>query len=779
MAADSARMAAASPLCNFNGASTRSIPLSPSRFLLHRRAFTPSLVSSEFDGSIRLSSAKLSLLHPHQSRRTRRNFAISAAAAEESKRTVPLGDYRNIGIMAHIDAGKTTTTERILFYTGRNYKIGEVHEGTATMDWMEQEQERGITITSAATTTFWDKHRINIIDTPGHVDFTLEVERALRVLDGAICLFDSVAGVEPQSETVWRQADRYGVPRICFVNKMDRMGANFFRTRDMIVTNLGANPLVLQIPIGAEDSFQGVVDLVRMKAIVWSGEELGAKFNYKEIPEDLVELANDYRSQMIENIVELDDEAMEGYLEGVEPNEEMIRKLIRKGTIGGSFVPILCGSAFKNKGVQPLLDAVVDYLPSPLDVPPMVGTDPENPEVSIERLPSDDEPFAGLAFKIMSDSFVGSLTFVRVYAGKLTAGSYVLNSNKGRKERIGRLLEMHANSREDVKVALTGDIVALAGLKDTVTGETLCDTEYPIVLERMDFPDPVIKVAIEPKTKADIDKMANGLIKLAQEDPSFHFSRDEEINQTVIEGMGELHLEIIVDRLKREFKVEANVGAPQVNYRESISQVSQVKYVHKKQSGGQGQFADITVKFEPLEPGSGYEFKSEIKGGSVPKEYIPGVMKGLEECMNNGVLAGFPVVDVRSTLIEGSYHEVDSSVLAFQLAARGAFREGMRRAGPKMLEPVMKVEVVTPEEHLGDVIGDINSRRGTINSFGDKPGGLKVVDALVPLAEMFQYVSTLRGMTKGRASYSMQLARFEVVPQHIQNKLATKEEVAA
>ncbi|KAM7531159.1 hypothetical protein LguiB_034569 [Lonicera macranthoides] len=811
MAAKSGKMATASSVCNLNGSSRRrTLPLSPppSRFLLHHHrrstATTPSLVSSslsDFYGTLRLTS-NLSILQP-QRRTRRRNFSISAAAAaEESKRTVPLNDYRNIGIMAHIDAGKTTTTERILYYTGRNYKIGEVHEGTATMDWMEQEQERGITITSAATTTFWDKHRINIIDTPGHVDFTLEVERALRVLDGAICLFDSVAGVEPQSETVWRQADRYGVPRICFVNKMDRLGANFFRTRDMIVTNLGAKPLVLQIPIGAEDSFEGVVDLVKMKAIVWSGEELGAKFSYEEIPDDLQELAQDYRSQLFENIVELDDEAMEGYLEGIEPNEETIKKLIRKGTIGGSFVPVLCGSAFKNKGVQPLLDAVVDYLPSPLDVPPMVGTDPENPEVSIERAPSDDEPFAGLAFKIMSDSFVGSLTFVRVYAGKLVAGSYVLNANKGKKERIGRLLEMHANSREDVKVALAGDIVALAGLKDTVTGETLCDTEKPIVLERMDFPDPVIKVAIEPKTKADVDKMSNGLIKLAQEDPSFHFSRDEELNQTVIEGMGELHLEIIVDRLKREFKVSANVGAPQVNYRESISKVSEVKYVHKKQSGGQGQFADITVRFEPLEPGSGYEFKSEIKGGSVPKEYIPGVMKGLEECMSSGVLAGFPVVDVRAALIDGSYHDVDSSVLAFQLAARGAFREGMKRAGPRMLEPIMRVEVVTPEEHLGDVIGDINSRRGQINSFGDKPGGLKalmriignpekcggsrvdhppaeVVDSLVPLAEMFQYVSTLRGMTKGRASYSMQLAKFDVVPQHIQNQLASKEEAVA
>ncbi|CAK8562726.1 unnamed protein product [Lathyrus sativus] len=772
---------ATSSLCNLNGSHRRPIPLS--RFMAsgpgfrshHSLYFTRSSSSHFFGTNVN----SISFASPRVAR-TRRSFSVFAMSTEDSKRAVPLKDYRNIGIMAHIDAGKTTTTERILFYTGRNYKIGEVHEGTATMDWMEQEQERGITITSAATTTFWDKHRINIIDTPGHVDFTLEVERALRVLDGAICLFDSVAGVEPQSETVWRQADRYGVPRICFVNKMDRLGANFFRTRDMIVTNLGAKPLVLQLPIGAEDSFKGVIDIVRMKAIVWGGEELGARFSYEDIPEDLLEQAQDYRSQMLESVVELDDEVMENYLEGVEPDEQTIKRLIRKGSIAATFVPVLCGSAFKNKGVQPLLDAVVDYLPSPLDVPPMNGTDPDNPEITIERIASDDEAFSGLAFKIMSDSFVGSLTFVRVYSGKLTAGSYVLNSNKGKRERIGRLLEMHANSREDVKVALTGDIVALAGLKDTVTGETLCDPESPVVLERMDFPDPVIKIAIEPKTKADIEKMATGLVKLAQEDPSFHFSRDEEINQTVIEGMGELHLEIIVDRLKREYKVEANVGAPQVNYRESISKVSEVRYVHKKQSGGQGQFADITVRFEPLDPGSGYEFKSEIKGGAVPKEYIPGVVKGLEECMSNGVLAGFPVVDVRAVLVDGTYHDVDSSVLAFQLAARGAFREGIRKAGPRMLEPVMKVEVVTPEEHLGDVIGDLNSRRGQINTFGDKPGGLKVVDSLVPLAEMFQYVSTLRGMTKGRASYSMQLAMFDVVPQHIQNQLATKgQEVAA
>ncbi|KAL1547494.1 elongation factor G, chloroplastic-like [Salvia divinorum] len=780
MAAESVMKMSSSAICNLNGSSRR--PLPPVSHSARRRRSTSSAavraLSSSVLASVAIASASTNLSTLRQNQ-TRGSFSVFAMAAGEEKRTIPLKDYRNIGIMAHIDAGKTTTTERVLYYTGRNYKIGEVHEGTATMDWMEQEQERGITITSAATTTFWNKHRINIIDTPGHVDFTLEVERALRVLDGAICLFDSVAGVEPQSETVWRQADKYGVPRICFVNKMDRLGANFFRTRDMIVSNLGAKPLVLQIPIGAEDTFKGAVDLVKMQAVVWSGEELGAKFSYVNIPADLVDLAQEYRAQMVETVVELDDEAMENYLEGIEPDEATIKKLIRKGTISGSFVPVLCGSAFKNKGVQPLLDAVVDYLPSPVDLPPMKGTDPEDPELVLERAASDDEPFSGLAFKIMSDPFVGSLTFVRVYSGKLDSGSYVLNSNKGKKERIGRLLEMHANSREDTKVALTGDIIALAGLKDTITGETLCDPEKPVVLERMDFPDPVIKVAIEPKTKADIDKMAVGLIKLAQEDPSFHFSRDEETNQTVIEGMGELHLEIIVDRLKREYKVEANVGAPQVNYRESISKVTEVKYVHKKQSGGAGQFADITVRFEPLEAGSGYEFKSEIKGGAVPREYIPGVMKGLEESMPNGVLAGYPVVDVRAVLVDGSYHDVDSSVLAFQLAARGAFREGIRKAGPQILEPIMRVEVVTPEEHLGDVIGDLNSRRGQINNFGDKPGGLKVVDALVPLAEMFQYVSTLRGMTKGRASYTMQLAKFDVVPQHIQNQLAQKEEPVA
>ncbi|KAI7838682.1 hypothetical protein COHA_007484 [Chlorella ohadii] len=679
--------------------------------------------------------------------------------------------YRNIGIMAHIDAGKTTTSERILFYTGKSYKIGEVHEGTATMDWMEQEQERGITITSAATTCAWRDHRINVIDTPGHVDFTLEVERALRVLDGAVAVFDSVAGVEPQSETVWRQADKYGVPRICFVNKMDRMGANFYRTRDMVISNLGANPLPIQLPIGAEDSFVGMVDLVKMKALIWNGEELGAKFDEVDIPEDMQELAAEYREKLVEQVVELDDDAMMAYLDGELPDETTIRRLLRKGTIEGKFVPMCCGTAFKNKGVQPLLDAVVDYLPAPTDLADVKGSAVDDPEKEMSRKSSDDEPFSGLAFKIMTDPFVGSLTFVRVYSGVLEAGSYALNAAKGKKERIGRLMQMHANSREDVKEARAGDIVAIAGLKDVITGDTLCDEKAPVLLERMEFPDPVIKVAIEPKTKGDLDKMTNGLIKLAQEDPSFHFSRDEETNQTVIEGMGELHLEIIVDRLRREFKVECDVGAPQVNYREGISRSAEVRYVHKKQSGGSGQFADVAVRFEPGEPGTGFEFRSDIKGGVVPKEYIPGVTKGLEEMMSSGSLAGFPVVDVKATLYDGSYHDVDSSVLAFQIAARMAFREGMKKAGVQLLEPIMKVEVVTPEDHMGDVIGDLNSRRGIVQEFTDKPGGMKLVKSSVPLSEMFNYVSTLRGMTKGRAQYTMQLEKYEVVPNHIQEKI--------
>ena len=704
---------------------------------------------------------------------TRRSIATAAApaASGDGGRVMPLSKYRNIGICAHIDAGKTTCTERVLFYTGKSYKIGEVHEGAATMDWMEQEQERGITITSAATTCEWDGHLINIIDTPGHVDFTLEVERALRVLDGAVALFDSVAGVEPQSETVWRQADKYGVPRICFVNKMDRLGANFFRTVSMIKANLGANPLVLTLPIGSEDAFQGVVDLVTMQAITWNGEELGAKFATGPIPADLEAQAAEYREMLVEAAVDQDDAAMEAYLEGVEPETDALKALIRKGTIGGAFVPVMCGSAFKNKGVQPLLDAVVSYLPSPEDLPDVRGTDVDDGEKEMGRAPTDDAPFSGLAFKIMADQFVGSLTFVRVYSGVLEAGTYVLNANKGKKERVGRLLQMHANSREDVKTARAGDIIAIGGLKDVITGETLCDEKAPIILERMDFPDPVIKIAIEPKSKGDLEKMGTGLSKLAQEDPSFHYTRDEETNQTVIEGMGELHLDIIVDRLRREFKVECDVGAPQVNYRESISRLADIRYVHKKQSGGSGQFADVAIKFEPGEPGSGFTFRSDIKGGVVPKEYIPGVVKGLEEMMSSGSLAGFPVVDVTATLYDGAYHDVDSSVLAFQIAARAAFREGMKKGGARLLEPIMKVEVTTPEEHMGDVIGDLNSRRGLVAEFLDKPANIKLIKASVPLSEMFQYVSTLRGMTKGRAQYSMQLERYEVVPPNIQEKI--------
>jgi elongation factor G len=707
-----------------------------------------------------------------------RTRAVVRAAADESARQVPLNTYRNIGIMAHIDAGKTTTTERVLYYTGRSHKIGEVHEGAATMDWMEQEQERGITITSAATTTSWKDHRINIIDTPGHVDFTLEVERALRVLDGAICLFDSVAGVEPQSETVWRQADKYHVPRLCFVNKMDRMGANYYRTIDMIVKNLGARPCPLQIPIGAEDEFAGVVDLITMKALVWKGEELGASWDVLEIPDDLKEKAEEMRAQMIEIAVEQDDDVMMKYLDGEEPTEEELKACIRKGTCALAFVPVLCGSAFKNKGVQPMLDAVLDYLPAPTDVEDVQGTAVDDAEQKLTRKASDDEPLSALAFKVMTDPFVGSLTFTRVYSGVMDAGSYVWNSVKGKKERVGRLLEMHANERQDIKSARTGDIVAIGGLKDTTTGDTLCEQSKPIILERMEFPDPVIKVAIEPKTKADVEKMSTGLIKLAAEDPSFHFTRDEETNQTVIEGMGELHLDIIVDRLKREFKVEANVGAPQVNYRESISKPGEIKYTHKKQSGGSGQYAEVQIKFEPLEPGSGFEFTTDIKGGTVPKEYIPGVQKGLEEMMGSGIIAGFPVVDMRATLFDGSYHDVDSSVMAFEIAAKGAFREGIAKCAPKLLEPVMQVDVITPEESMGDVIGDLNSRRGAVSELGDKPGGMKTVKAFVPLAEMFNYVSKLRGMTKGRANYSMKLARYEQVPQTIMSALAEERKAA-
>ncbi len=681
----------------------------------------------------------------------------------------PLKNYRNIGIMAHIDAGKTTTTERILYYTGRSYKIGEVHEGAATMDWMEQEQERGITITSAATTCSWDGHRINIIDTPGHVDFTIEVERSLRVLDGAVAVFDSVAGVEPQSETVWRQADRYDVPRICFVNKMDRVGADFYRCVEMLIDRLGATPIVLQLPIGIESDFVGVVDLVMQKAIIWSEESLGADFAYEEIPDDLKDKAQEYRAALIELAVEQDDIVLEAYLGGQEPDAETLERCIRKGTIAGVFVPVLCGSAFKNKGVQPLLDAVVKYLPSPLDVGAVAGTSVDG-ESAVERRPDNSEPFSGLAFKIMTDPFVGSLTFMRVYSGTLQAGSYVVNSVKGKKERVGRMLLMHANTREDIKEAKAGDIVALCGLKYTTTGETLCDPNNKVVLERMEFPDPVIEVAVEPKTKADQEKMSIALSRLAAEDPSFKVSSDNESGQTIIKGMGELHLEVLVDRMKREFSVDASVGAPQVAYRETISKKTDVDYIHKKQTGGSGQFARVKITFEPLEPGSGYEFESKIFGGSIPKEYIPGVSKGLLAAQASGVLAGYPLIDFKATLTDGAYHDVDSSVLAFEIAAKAAFREAIPRAGPCMLEPIMAVEVVTPEDYMGDIIGDLNSRRGQVGSM-DQRGNARVVTAMVPLSNMFGYVNTLRSMSQGRAQYTMQFDHYAKVPQQVADEI--------
>ncbi len=687
-------------------------------------------------------------------------------------RKTPLHMYRNIGIMAHIDAGKTTTTERILYYTGRSYKIGEVHEGAATMDWMEQEQERGITITSAATTCFWNDHRINIIDTPGHVDFTIEVERSLRVLDGAVAVFDSVAGVEPQSETVWRQADKYHVPRICFVNKMDRIGADFYRCVQMMVDRLGANPVVLQLPVGSESEFSGVIDLIRNKWIRWKDESLGAEFTYEDIPAELQEKAASYRADMIEKAVECDDTALEAYLGGEEPSEETLKMCLRKGTITSKLVPVLCGSAFKNKGVQPLLDAVVDFLPAPSDIEAVTGTTIDG-ETELVRRPSDEEPFSGLAFKIMTDPFVGSLTFVRIYSGTLEAGSYVLNSVKDKKERIGRMLLMHANSREDIKFAHAGDIVALCGLKETTTGDTLCDTSKTVVLERMEFPEPVIEVAVEPKTKADQEKMGIALSRLASEDPSFRVTSDNESGQTVIKGMGELHLEIIVDRMRREFKVEATVGQPQVAYRETISKKASVDYTHKKQTGGAGQFARINLEFEPLEPGQGFIFESKIVGGSVPREYIPGVEKGLRTSLDNGVIAGFPVIDFKVTLTDGAYHDVDSSVMAFEIAARAAFREGIPKAAPKLLEPIMSVEVVTPEEYMGDVIGDLNSRRGQVSGM-DSRGNARVVTAMVPLASMFGYVNNLRSLSQGRAQYTMQFDHYEQVPQNVAEEIREK-----
>ncbi len=687
-------------------------------------------------------------------------------------RTVPLNKYRNIGIMAHIDAGKTTTTERILYYTGKSYKIGEVHDGNATMDWMEQEQERGITITSAATTCAWKDHRINIIDTPGHVDFTIEVERSLRVLDGAVAVFDSVAGVEPQSETVWRQADKYKVPRICFVNKMDRTGADFYRCVDMIVDRLGANPVVCQLPIGSEADFIGVVDLIKMKSIIWKEETLGAEFVEQDIGDDFADQAAEYRKKLIETAVELDDEAMEAYLEGVEPDTETLIACIRKGTVSGVFVPVLCGSAFKNKGVQPLLDAVVDFLPSPTDVLAIKGVK-AGTEEEIERHNSDDEPFAALAFKIMNDSFVGSLTFIRIYSGVLEAGSQIQNTVKGKRERVGRMLLMHSNSREDIKEARAGDIVALASLKDTVTGDTLSAINNQVVLERMEFPEPVIEVAVEPKSKKDQEKMGLALSRLAAEDPSFRVTSDSESGQTIIKGMGELHLEIIVDRMKREFQVEANVGQPQVAYRETISRVASVDYTHKKQTGGSGQFARVKITFEPLKPGSGYQFESKVVGGNVPREYIPGVEKGLKTSCDSGILTGFPVIDFKATLTDGASHDVDSSVLAFEIAARAAFREGMMKAGPKLLEPIMRVEAVTPDEYMGDIIGDLNSRRGQVSSM-DQRGNARVITAMVPLANMFGYVSTLRSMSQGRAQFSMFFDHYSEVPRQVSEEIQTR-----
>ncbi|MGH1375415.1 MAG: elongation factor G [Alphaproteobacteria bacterium] len=697
-----------------------------------------------------------------------------------------IDNYRNFGIMAHIDAGKTTTTERVLYYSGKSHKIGEVHDGAATMDWMEQEQERGITITSAATTTFWEgpaggnydgeKFRLNIIDTPGHVDFTIEVERSLRVLDGAIAVFDANAGVEPQTETVWRQADKYSVPRMCFVNKMDKIGADFYNTVKEIDTRLGAVPCVIQLPVGAESDFAGVVDLIKMKAIIWDAETLGAAFHEEEIPADLADKAAEFRERLVELIVEQDDALMEAYLEGNEPDEKQIKACIRKGTIAGDFVPVICGSAFKNKGVQPMLDAVVDFLPSPLDIGAMAGKKIDSDEDEM-RAPEDDAPFSALAFKIMNDPFVGSLTFARIYSGTVESGSYVKNSVKDKRERVGRMLLMHSNDREEISEAHAGDIVAFVGMKDTTTGDTICDMQAPVVLERMEFPEPVIEIAIEPKTKADQEKMGVALQRLAAEDPSFRVSVDHESGQTIMRGMGELHLDILVDRMKREFKVEANIGAPQVAYRETITKPADISYTHKKQSGGSGQFAKIDLTFEPGETGSGFEFSDSVVGGNVPKEYIPGVKKGLMMAKETGIIAGFPVLDFKVQLTDGGYHDVDSSVMAFEIAAKAAFKEGMAAAGAQLLEPMMKVEIVTPEEYMGDIIGDLNSRRGQVNSMDDR-GNAKVITAMVPLANMFGYINTLRSMSQGRAQYTMQFDHYDPVPaqiaEEVRESLGTK-----
>ncbi|MFY9589433.1 elongation factor G [Rickettsia endosymbiont of Halotydeus destructor] len=683
-----------------------------------------------------------------------------------------LDDIRNIGICAHIDAGKTTTTERILFYTGKSYKIGEVHDGGATMDWMEQEQERGITITSAATTCTWNGKQINIIDTPGHVDFTIEVERSLRVLDGAVAVFDGVAGVEPQSETVWRQADKYNVPRMCFVNKMDRMGANFYRCVEMIKDRLGAKPLVLQLPIGIEEHFKGLVDLVKMQAVIWKDESLGAEYSYEEIPADMLELAKKYRASLLDMVADLDDQVMEKYLSGEEVTEEEIKRLIRIGTIGAKFYPILCGSAFKNKGVQPLLDAVVDYLPSPVDIGTVKGVEVDTEEE--QEFPiSVTEPFSALAFKVMTDKYVGTLTFIRIYSGKITVGTTVMNTVKEKKERVGRMLLMHANEREDIEEAGAGAIVALAGLKNTTTGDTLSDMDRQVILERMEFPEPVIELAVEPKSTADQEKMGLALARLASEDPSLRVSSDQETGQTVIKGMGELHLEIIIDRMRREFNVEANIGAPQVAYRETITKACEIDYTHKKQSGGAGQFARVKIMFEPQEAGLGFVFESKIVGGAIPKEYIPGVEKGLENIRETGVIAGYPMIDFKATLLDGAFHDVDSSVLAFEIAAKAAFREGMPKGSPKLLEPIMKVEVITANEYMGDIVGNLNSRRGSIQSMEPRANA-QVITADVPLAEMFGYVNILRSLSQGRAQYSMVFSHYDQVPTQIAEAIKAK-----
>ena len=688
-------------------------------------------------------------------------------------RTTDIKDYRNFGIMAHIDAGKTTTTERILYYTGKSHKIGEVHDGAATMDWMEQEQERGITITSAATTAMWNGKRLNIIDTPGHVDFTIEVERSLRVLDGCVAVLDGNQGVEPQTETVWRQADRYEVPRIVFVNKMDKIGADFEKCVESIRDRLGVKAVPIQLPIGSESSLKGIIDLVRMKAVVWESEGLGANYHDEDIPADLKAAADEARHFLVENAVELDDEAMEAYLNGEDPPVEVLKKCLRKAVLTAAFYPVLCGSAFKNKGVQPLLDAVVDYLPSPVDIPPTPGLDYKT-EAPVVRRASDDEPLAVLAFKIMDDPFVGSLTFCRIYSGKLESGMGLLNSSRDRKERVGRMLLMHSNNREDIKEAYAGDIVALAGLKDTRTGDTLCDpNKSPILLDKMDFPEPVIEIAIEPKSKADQEKLGVALQKLAAEDPTFRVSTDQESGQTILKGMGELHLDIKVDILKRTYKVEANIGQPQVAYRETLGRKTEINYTHKKQTGGSGQFAEVKIIFEPVEPGVGYSFENKVVGGSVPREFVPGVEKGLLSAKDNGLLAGFPVIDFKATLVDGKYHDVDSSVLAFEIAARAAFRELRDKAQPKLLEPIMKVEVTTPEDYVGDVIGDLNSRRGMIQGT-DQRGNAQVIIAMVPLANMFGYVNTLRSMSQGRANFHMEYDHYEAVPQAVADEVVKK-----